>query len=86
MGEVFNSPVRLLLDSGTDHSIVSSGLLKQLETLGVQVPQPLTSINLAGVHGDTTQLPVINLSCKLLDAERLDTTSSLAGTVWHCSH
>ena len=69
MGEVFNSPVRLLLDSGADHSIVSSGLLKQLKTLGVPVPQPSTSIALTGVHGDTTRLPVVNLSCKLLDAE-----------------
>ena len=69
MGEMFDTPVRLLLDSGADHSIVSASLLKQLQAHGAPVHQPTSAIALTGVHGDTTSLPVISLSCKLLDAE-----------------
>ena len=69
MGIMLDSPVLLLLDSGADHLIVSSGLLKQFEAHGVPVPHPSTSIANTGVHGDTTRLPIVNLSCKLLDVE-----------------
>lgn len=57
------------LDSGAYHSIVCSGLLKQIDARGVSVPHSSISITLTGVHGDTTRPPVVNLCSKLLDSE-----------------
>ncbi len=44
IGSIFGKPVRFLLDSGADHSLINSNVIKQFKQWNLPVPDPSGSI------------------------------------------
>ena len=69
MGSILGKPARFFLDSGADHSMVNVNHLNQLKEWNLAVPESTTSVTVKGVIGKHITLPVLSLSCTLLDMD-----------------
>ena len=69
VGSIFGKPVRFLLDSGADHSLINSNVTEQFKQWNLPVPDPSGSIMTKCFRGQSMSNLTVVLPCLLSGSE-----------------
>ena len=69
VGSIFGKPVRFLLDSGADHSLINSNVIEQFKQWNLPVPDPSGSIMTKSFRGQSKSNLTVVLPCLLSGSE-----------------